>query len=693
MQWGLPAEIAVQIVLSLLKMGLHSKVIEKRAVTLARYKKITELKQSLFGLVADHTLDDSELINKAENKIKELKTDGIELKDIKLNVQNSRQNTLLLWAAYHGRIKLFQWLIAQGASIQERTEEGYTIFLNAVRNGKLEFIIFLYATNPDVLQERDKRGNTALLLAVGCGHQAIAVWLLNHGASLNETNDVGANPIIKACAGGHIGIIDWLHTEKQLSLDVRSTNGTSPILEAAYFGHKHVVEHLHNTYQVSFDEKDHNGHTIGLNAARNGQIELIQWLLPFHASFLTETDSRTGKTAFLHAVRWGYLKTAKWLFEQGASIHAKDENGDGALSLAVIYGHLDILQWLVEEKQIPLTKNEEGILIHLAVRNGHINIVKWFLKKQPELKNAKDGSGMTPFLMAIYDGQLPIAILLLTQGVDLEARDNNKNTAVDIAVYANRLPMLEFLYSIELFNPIYNLGTHSLKIAVQLHHPHIVEWLLNHVHYSDVFIEDAMYEAVRSGHLDILQYLVTQKGASLTKTDASGKSLFNIASEKGHTSIVEWLLASQFSYDKDIRGFTPLMNAVYNGHVVIVHKLIENSVDPDVTNREGKTALDIAREREKGNLTAEQIKKNDQIINLLDNYMRKKQRPVFLSQTELRVQELEAIADREMLAQAAEARIRLSAHPNAFMKKVNNQLPGVDIKPDISSQLPTKNNI
>ena len=72
-----------------------------------------------------------------------------------------------------------------------------------------------------------------------------------------------------------------------------------------------------------------------------------------------------------------------------------------------------------------------------------------------------------------------------------------------------------------------------------------------------------MYDAARAGHLDILQYLVEEKGADLVHATCND-------------------------------GSTPLSFACSRGHLACVKYLVSVGADPEAKNNNGKTARDIA---------------------------------------------------------------------------------------------------
>lgn len=75
--------------------------------------------------------------------------------------------------------------------------------------------------------------------------------------------------------------------------------------------------------------------------------------------------------------------------------------------------------------------------------------------------------------------------------------------------------------------------------------------------------------------------------------------------------VVELSDESSFDIDKrNAKGITPLISAIRGGHCDIVEKLLLHRPDTTLPDPDGRTAMDIAAEMERADLSS-----------LLDNYM------------------------------------------------------------------------
>ncbi len=83
-------------------------------------------------------------------------------------------------------------------------------------------------------------------------------------------------------------------------------------------------------------------------------------------------------------------------------------------------------------------------------------------------------------------------------------------------------------------------------------------------------------------------------GASLETTDENGATFLTWVCQKGHTLIVQALLAANVSPDKayENNGITPLLFAIKNNHSSVAQTLLTAKADPDKANEKtGETVL------------------------------------------------------------------------------------------------------
>ena len=88
----------------------------------------------------------------------------------------------------------------------------------------------------------------------------------------------------------------------------------------------------------------------------------------------------------------------------------RDQDGWTSLHWATLHGHLDLVRWLVDEKQVdPSCQSREGWTpLHVASQNGHLDIVRWLVEKQWVDPLCQDKEGLTPRHVASRNDHLDI---------------------------------------------------------------------------------------------------------------------------------------------------------------------------------------------------------------------------------------------------------------------------------------------
>lgn len=106
--------------------------------------------------------------------------------------------------------------------------------------------------------------------------------------------------------------------------------------------------------------------------------------------------------------------------------------------------------------------------------------------------------------------------------------------------------------------------------------------------------------AVQEGHTSVVKILL-DKGASLTDKDEDGLTVLHCAAGEGHGTIVSTLLASApWLADEQTRsGWSPLHSAAVMGHAQVAGLLLDSGANSKLRNNQGKTAGDLAKERNK----------------------------------------------------------------------------------------------
>ncbi|HXH65947.1 MAG TPA: ankyrin repeat domain-containing protein [Candidatus Limnocylindrales bacterium] len=197
-----------------------------------------------------------------------------------------------------------------------------------------------------------------------------------------------------------------------------------------------------------------------------------------------------------------------------------------------------------------------------AIRAGELATVKSVVGADARLASARNDSGVSAVLTAVYIGRNEIRDYLIASGAALELPEA---AALGHLVRVREL-VEENPASANSFSPD---GFPVVALAAFL------------------------------GRLEVVQYLAAH-GADINSaaTNGSGYNALTGAVTSGHTAVAQWLLEhganANYRYST---GYSPLLTAAANGHVDIAQLLLAHGADPHATTNDGKSPLSLSIER------------------------------------------------------------------------------------------------
>jgi ankyrin repeat protein len=368
--------------------------------------------------------------------------------------------TPLTLACTNGNGAIVKLLLKAGADPNTVTAGGETALMTAARTGNLDTVNALLSRDADIGAKETQRGQTALMWAAAEGHVEVVEALLKAGADIHTRLNSGFTPLLLAVREGRIGVVRSL---LKAGADVNET--IQPLNVAKKAGYVYAREKVPRA-----------GVSALHLAVANAHYELAGILLDLGAD---PNAAQPGYTA---------LHTVTWIRKSGGGDNDPSPQGSGNMTSLEFVKKLvahgaDINARMTKRVNVGLTQlNTNGATtFFLAARTADADLMRALatLGADPLLPNA-DGS--TPLMAAAGLGTrspgedagtesevVEAMQVALDLGADINAVDNNGETAMHGAAYKNLPGAVQFLVdkgaNIEIWNRKNKHGWTPLLIA------------------------------------------------------------------------------------------------------------------------------------------------------------------------------------------------------------------------------------
>jgi uncharacterized protein len=410
---------------------------------------------------------------------------------------------------------------------------GSPSLIEAAHRNDLRLVLRLLAAHADV-KATNSYGVTALSEAAAQGNPRMVEALLRAGADANTIGPEGQTALMAASRSGSVPAVQSLLRQGARVDSREGWKGQTALMWAAAANHAEVAQAL-------------------IRAGADVDARSTAWPVKpkkKEDGNLVSTPPRGGLTPLHFAARQGALSAARVLVEAGAKLDLAEPDGMSATVIAIINGHYDLAQWLLEAGADPNVADKWGrAALYAAVdmntlepsvtrpapktSNDHTALdVAWAAlqhgaKVDAALIEPTPGrgvsdfadpiliAGVTPFFRAAKTGDVAAMHLLLQNGANPHTRSAQKVTALMAAAGLG-----------------WRYGDSEVPEAAGLAAAKLCLELGLDVNASDEKGRTAMHGAAERGATLLAEFLAAH-GAALNAKDGAGQTPLDVAKGNG----------------------------------------------------------------------------------------------------------------------------------------------------------------
>ncbi|XP_057671401.1 transient receptor potential cation channel subfamily A member 1 isoform X2 [Diorhabda carinulata] len=523
--------------------------------------------------------------------------------------------------------------------------------LRAAESGNLDIFQRLYYDDPTRLVIQDSRGRTPAHQAAARNRVNILQFILEQGGDLNILDYANNTPLHIAVEHESLDAVDFLlakgvktdilneknqaaihlvtelnkvkvlevmsrHKEK-INIQQGGEHGRSALHIAAIYDHEECARILISEFGACPKIPCNNGYYPIHEAAKNASSKTLEVFLQWGESrgcsrqeMISFYDSE-GNVPLHSAVHGGDIKAVELCIKSGAKISIQQQDLSTPVHLACAQGATEIVKLMFkmqpEEKMACLQSCDVQKMtpLHCAAMFDHPEIVEYLIQEGADI-NVMDKERRSPMLLAALRGGWRTVHTLIRLGADINIKDVNRRNVLHLVVmnggrlekFATESKSKESL--LQLLNEKDINGCSPLHYASREGHIRSLENLIHLgacINLKNNNNESPLHFAARYGRYNtVKQLLDSEKGTFIiNESDGGGLTPLHIASQQGHTKVVQLLLNRGALLHRDHNGRNPLHLAAMNGFTQTIELLLSvHSHLLDQTDKDGNTALHLA---------------------------------------------------------------------------------------------------
>jgi ankyrin repeat protein len=478
-----------------------------------------------------------------------------------------------------------------------------------------------------------------LLDAVENGDRTAALRLLAKGANPNVPGPDGTTPIMWAAANGDLELVRAL-VKAGAKVDGQNRFGAFALSEAATTGSAPIIDLLLKA-GANPNKTNLEGETPLMAAARSGRLEAAKLLIEAGAD-INAKENFGGQSALMWAAAQSQPEMVKFLASKGADVNArgvvrnwerkvlteprpKDLNQGGFTPLlyAAREGCVECAKHLIAAGADPDLADPHLVSpLNMALLNLHFEFAAFMVKAGGADVNRWDFYGRTPIYMAADVSTLPVkgngAMAVLPSEDSVTALDVARlllDAGADPNIRLKRRPPYRDVPQDRSGDTILMQGATPLLRAARAGDASFVELLLKHGALADLPSKEGVTPLMAAAGVEFgtrvtrgrnrtpegvlaTMQLLLDAGANINAQMVSEpkRRLFDGNAVQG--TVFTYGIRerpSQMPNPNAVPHQSALHGAAERGYTSFVTFLVEHGADLQMTDAEGRTALDLAK--------------------------------------------------------------------------------------------------
>lgn len=332
-------------------------------------------------------------------------------------------------------------------------KNGWNVLHVAAKGGNLKIFRTLISVNMNICQKTHSQ-MTVLHIASRFGHYDICNFILNNDdfkKCVCEKSSEGKNACHYAAETGSIKLLRLLVHN---GIDAKAvTNMELNIFHiACIYNQLEMCEFIFDNFNDLVDAESNDGWTAALHAAKNGNSDLLKFLVRKKVSL--DHKSESDRNALHIACDNGHLEACKFLTDTCLSLlSAPDEKGRYPVHFAARSGNMELLKYLENKTELTKETNTGMNVLHMACLHDHIEMCEYILEKYPDLNVKRTANGWTTAHYVAGRGnnkgnEIEIFQMLINAKKPVEIMHLSKrgNSVLTLAIKYNVFEFAEYLF-------------------------------------------------------------------------------------------------------------------------------------------------------------------------------------------------------------------------------------------------------